>query len=194
MALSKHPNVLRVRGEWVAGSKLYIAVRFVFFSLLYFGHRLLNTTTPPRRFMTHGSLLDISRYAFPDGFPEEVIATVLKQALQGVLYLHSNSWLHRDIKAANLLVDGASLLALLPRIELTSPPLADDGTVLLADFGVSSSLFPEGTTRPEVREGVTAPALAPRKSFVGTPCWMAPEVVERREYDSKGAAASPTSS
>jgi hypothetical protein len=29
MALSKHPNVLRVRGEWIAGSKLYIAVRFM---------------------------------------------------------------------------------------------------------------------------------------------------------------------
>ncbi|GAA5852405.1 hypothetical protein JCM8547_006770 [Rhodosporidiobolus lusitaniae] len=144
MALSKHPNVLRVRGEWIAGSRLYIAVRF----------------------MTHGSLLDISRYAFPDGFPEDVVATVLTQALQGVLYLHSNGWIHRDLKAANLLVD-------------------EDGTVLLADFGVSSSLFPEGTARPEAKEGVTAPTLAPRKSFVGTPCWMAPEVVERREYDSK---------
>ncbi|GAA5840989.1 hypothetical protein JCM11251_006775 [Rhodosporidiobolus azoricus] len=143
MALSKHPNVLRVRGEWIEGSKLFIAVRY----------------------MMHGSLLDISRYAFPDGFPEDVIATVLKQALQGVLYLHQNGWIHRDIKAANLLVD-------------------DDGTVLLADFGVSSSLFPEGTTH-KAKEGVTAPTLAPRKSFVGTPCWMAPEVVERREYDSK---------
>ncbi|GAA6003731.1 hypothetical protein JCM10207_003568 [Rhodosporidiobolus poonsookiae] len=144
MALSKHPNVLRVRGEWIAGSKLFIAVRY----------------------MTHGSLLDISRYAFPDGFPEDVCATVLKQALQGVLYLHQNGWIHRDLKAANLLVD-------------------EDGTVLLADFGVSSSLFPEGAPRPETKEGVTAPALAPRKSFVGTPCWMAPEVVERRAYDSK---------
>ncbi|GAA5988203.1 hypothetical protein JCM11641_001611 [Rhodosporidiobolus odoratus] len=144
MALSKHPNVLRVRGEWIEGSRLYIAVRY----------------------MTHGSLLDISRYAFPDGFSEDVCATVLKQALQGVLYLHQNGWIHRDIKAANLLVD-------------------EDGTVLLADFGVSSSLFPEGVPRPEPKEGVTAPTLAPRKSFVGTPCWMAPEVVERREYDSK---------
>ncbi|GAA6032246.1 hypothetical protein JCM8097_007143 [Rhodosporidiobolus ruineniae] len=144
MALSKHPNVLRVRGEWIQGSKLFIAVRY----------------------MQHGSLLDISRYAYPDGFPEDVCATVLKQALQGVLYLHSNGWIHRDLKAANLLVD-------------------EDGTVLLADFGVSSSLFPEGATRPETKEGVTAQALAPRKSFVGTPCWMAPEVVERREYDSK---------
>jgi len=53
-----------------------------------------------------GSLADISRYAFPDGFDENVIATVLQQTLQGLLYLHQNGWLHRDIKAANLLVDG----------------------------------------------------------------------------------------
>ncbi|GAA6060651.1 hypothetical protein JCM10212_001207 [Sporobolomyces blumeae] len=152
MALSKHPNVLRVRGEWIAGSQLFIAVRY----------------------MTHGSLLDISRYAFPDGFDENVIATVLQQALYGLLYLHQNGWLHRDIKAANLLVD-------------------DDGTVLLADFGVSSSLFNEAgnsssTTKAGggVGEGpIDDGVFAARKSFVGTPCWMAPEVVERKSYDSK---------
>lgn len=108
MALSKHPNVLRVRGEWIqgepnrrsaapartpcsrrrstptTGSKLYIACRY----------------------MSPGSLLDISRYKEPDGFPETVVATALKQTLEGLTYLHRNGWLHRDVKAANLLVDG----------------------------------------------------------------------------------------
>ncbi|GAA5874071.1 hypothetical protein JCM16303_002680 [Sporobolomyces ruberrimus] len=151
MALSKHPNVLRVRGEWIEGSKLFIAVRY----------------------MTHGSLLDISRYAFQEGFDEPVIATVLQQALHGLLYLHQNGWLHRDIKAANLLVD-------------------DDGTVLLADFGVSSSLFQETaaatkSTRKgeEAEEEDRSSPFAARKSFVGTPCWIAPEVIERKSYDSK---------
>ncbi|GAA5933627.1 uncharacterized protein JCM15063_001365 [Sporobolomyces koalae] len=145
MALSKHPNVLRVRGEWIEGSQLFIAVRY----------------------MTHGSLLDISRYAFPDGFDENVIATTLQQALHGLVYLHQNGWMHRDLKAANLLVD-------------------DDGTVLLADFGVSSSLFQEAapSSKSAGKDDVGSP-FAARKSFVGTPCWMAPEVVERRNYDSK---------
>ncbi|KAM0786334.1 hypothetical protein ACM66B_001807 [Microbotryomycetes sp. NB124-2] len=145
MALSKHPNVLRVRGEWIQGSQLYIACRY----------------------MAAGSLLDISKYAFPDGFDENVIATVLKQALEGLKYLHQNGWLHRDVKAANLLVD-------------------DDGTVLLADFGVSSSLFQDPAASIANKESLDRNnGLVPRKSFVGTPCWMAPEVVKRKAYDSK---------
>lgn len=62
--------------------------------------------------------------------------------------------------------------------------IADDGTVLLADFGVSSSLFYD--SNPKASEIEQNPLAGGRKSFVGTPCWMAPEVVERREYDSKG--------
>lgn len=114
MALSKHPNVLRVYGSFVNGSKLYIV-------------------TP---YLSGGSCLDIMKTAFPDGFDEVSIATVLKQALEGLIYLHKNGHIHRDVKAGNLLMD-------------------DDGSVLLADFGVSSSLVENGES------GL-------RKTFVGT--------------------------
>jgi serine/threonine protein kinase len=73
MSLSKHPNVLRVRGCWVNGSKLHIATRL----------------------MSSGSMLDIMCFSFSEGFEEVVIATVLKQALEGLNYLHVNNWLHR---------------------------------------------------------------------------------------------------
>jgi serine/threonine protein kinase len=114
MALSKHPNVLRVYGSFVNGSKLYIV-------------------TP---YLSGGSCLDIMKTAFPEGFDEVSIATVLKQALEGLIYLHKNGHIHRDVKAGNLLMD-------------------DDGAVLLADFGVSSSLVENGES------GL-------RKTFVGT--------------------------
>jgi serine/threonine protein kinase len=78
-------------------------------------------------------------------------------------YLHTNGFIHRDIKAANLLID-------------------DDGTVLLGDLGVAATLHDEDHTH--VNENATpsravifdshAEAVPPRsrigkrRSFVGT--------------------------
>jgi len=103
------------------------------------------------------------QYSFPDGLTETCISTILKQALCGLQYFHDNGWLHRDVKAANLLVD-------------------EDGTVLLADFGVSSLIG--NKQKGKLNDG----SVASRKSFVGTPNWMAPEIVQQKEsYDLKGS-------
>ena len=45
--------------------------------------------------MQTGSCLDIMKYAFDDGFEEAVIATILKQALLGIDYLHKHGQIHR---------------------------------------------------------------------------------------------------
>lgn len=62
MSLSKHPNVLRVRGTWMNGHKLYIALRL----------------------MNAGSAADVMRYAWPGGMEEEVVKCILRQALEGL--------------------------------------------------------------------------------------------------------------
>lgn len=97
-----------------------------------------------------GSCLEVLRTLYPKGMPEPVICLILHQALLALDYLHRNGHLHRDVKAGNLLMD-------------------EQGTVLLADFGVSATLLDD--QRRGIRRGV-------RKTFVGTPCWMAPEVME----------------
>ena len=68
MSLSKHPNVLRVRGSWLDGHKLHIALRL----------------------MNAGSAADVMQYAWPGGMEEEVVRCILRQALEGLKQAYSS--------------------------------------------------------------------------------------------------------
>jgi serine/threonine protein kinase len=75
-------------------------------------------------------------------FPENLVALYMSQVLHGLLYLHEQGVIHRDIKGANILT-------------------TKEGLVKLADFGVATK-----------QSGLD------QSSVVGTPYWMAPEVIE----------------
>ncbi|KAJ1658288.1 hypothetical protein IWQ61_002457 [Dispira simplex] len=107
-------------------------------------------------YLPGGSCLDIIKSGFRKGLDEFSIVLILKQTLQGLDYIHRTGHIHRDVKAGNLLID-------------------EQGVVKLADFGVSSSLT---DTVGDERRGA-------RMTFVGTPCWMAPEVMEQKAYDAR---------
>lgn len=100
-------------------------------------------------YMAAGSLKELLDVVGP--FPEEAVATVLKSLCKGLDYVHKGHKLHRDIKAANIL-------------------LSEQGEVKLADFGVAGQMT--GTVRQ-------------RNTFVGSPFWMAPEVIQESLYDEK---------
>jgi serine/threonine-protein kinase OSR1/STK39 len=133
MSLIDHQNVVKAYCCFVVDQSLWVVMPF----------------------MAGGSFLHIMKAAFPDGFDEPVIATVLKESLKALEYLHRHGHIHRDVKAGNILLD------------IT-------GAVKLADFGVSACLFDTGDRQRT------------RNTFVGTPCWMAPEVMEQLHgYDFK---------
>ncbi|CAM6043937.1 unnamed protein product [Sphagnum compactum] len=133
LSLISHPNVVKAHVSFMVEQNLWVVMPY----------------------MSGGSCLHIMKAAFPDGFDEPVIATVLRECLKALEYLHRHGHIHRDVKAGNILVDG-------------------NGAVKLGDFGVSACMFDTGDRQRS------------RNTFAGTPCWMAPEVMEQLHgYDFK---------
>ncbi|KAF8627476.1 hypothetical protein AX17_006288 [Amanita inopinata Kibby_2008] len=115
-----HPNIVKYKGFVKTREYLYIILEFC----------------------ENGSLHNISKRF--GKFPENLVAVYISQVLEGLVYLHDQGVIHRDIKGANILTD-------------------KNGTVKLADFGVASN----------TATGVKDDAV------VGSPYWMAPEVIEQ---------------
>ncbi|KAH7337093.1 hypothetical protein B0J17DRAFT_718990 [Rhizoctonia solani] len=115
-----HPNIVKYKGYVKTRDCLYIILEYC----------------------ENGSLHNICKRF--GKFPENLVAVYISQVLDGLVYLHDQGVIHRDIKGANILTN-------------------KDGTVKLADFGVATT--PTGAMNDA--------------AVVGSPYWMAPEVIEQ---------------
>ncbi|KAF5749885.1 Mitogen-activated protein kinase kinase kinase 7 [Tripterygium wilfordii] len=95
-------------------------------------------------YVENGSLANIIKPNRFGPFPESLVAVYISQVLEGLVYLHEQGVIHRDIKGANILT-------------------TKEGLVKLADFGVATKL-----NEADINT----------HSVVGTPYWMAPEIIE----------------
>jgi serine/threonine protein kinase len=121
------PEVVQYQTSFMEGSTLWIVMEF----------------------LSGGSLKELVDAVGP--LPEDAVATVMRSLTRGLRYVHSSRKVHRDIKAANVL-------------------LSSTGAVKLADFGVA---------------GQMTATIRQRNTFVGSPFWMAPEVIEESAYNEK---------
>ncbi|KAI4263262.1 MAG: hypothetical protein L6R42_001588 [Xanthoria sp. 1 TBL-2021] len=92
---------------------------------------------------------------------EPLIRNFVRQILTGLSYLHGKDIIHRDIKGANVLVDGK-------------------GNIKISDFGISKRVEASALLAPSKNGGHLH-----RPSLQGSVFWMAPEVVKQTSYTRK---------
>ncbi|KAI8611561.1 kinase-like domain-containing protein [Chytriomyces sp. MP71] len=72
-----------------------------YFTSFIENERLWSVTLP----VATGSCRGIMKDHFPNGFDEAVVATILREVLNAVIYLHENHMIHNDLRADNILLD-----------------------------------------------------------------------------------------
>ena len=126
MQMLIHKNIIDLYGSILNDNKLWVIIQY----------------------FECGSVRSILNKQFPGGFPEPIVGYILGEVLCGLKYLHLQHYLHRDIKAANILVNSV-------------------GKIVLCDLGITATLMGHGKL------------LSSRKTFAGSVCWMAPEVMDQ---------------
>lgn len=134
-----------------------------------------------------GELFD--RIRSDNGVEESVARGYFTQLLSGVLYCHQLGIVHRDLKPENLLLSEADVLKIADFglsahfIAAVSGSAQDDSSLLLSRNGFQAEMDQDSG-------GVMTPARFRRlNSIVGSPHYVAPEVLQNARYGYEGRKA-----
>lgn len=118
-----HPNIVEMFDSYLVNDELWVVMEF----------------------LEGGALTDIVTHSRMD---EEQIATVCKQCLKALAYLHSQGVIHRDIKSDSIL-------------------LAPDGRVKLSDFGFCAQVRLLFTVSADMKISISGISRTPQTKIPG---------------------------
>ncbi|KAG8985286.1 hypothetical protein FRB90_004836, partial [Tulasnella sp. 427] len=119
-------NITEYYGSWLEGPRVWIVMDFA----------------------SGGSVRTLMKATKTGAIEERHVVVIVRELLVALSFLHKSGVIHRDIKAANVLITA-------------------ECRVILCDFGVSALL---------------ATQHSKRATTVGTPYWMAPEVISETSF------------
>ena len=120
-------------------------------------------------YMEGGTLTDIVTTSL---MTEGQIAAVSREITQGLEHLHGQGIIHRDIKSSHVLLSLSGDIKIGMYHEVT--------LVIQSLTRFVSDVVDFGSCAP-----VSDPTHAKRTTMIGTPYWMAPEIIIRKEYGPK---------
>jgi B-Raf proto-oncogene serine/threonine-protein kinase len=153
--------------------------------VLFFGSGVLksrNCSFMVTEFLAGGDLMEfigtaVTSNDYEGAYPWETRVRSAMDIAEGMEYLHSRDWIHRDLKSANILRD-------------------EMGRCKIADFGLSKSFSGRSNSWSGLGTTCPGPAIslsAPQKrsmdtkmemtAFAGSGPWMAPELITSRMSD-----------
>lgn len=162
---SKHKNIVNFLDSYLHNIDLWVVMEYME------GGSLTDVVT--FNIMSEGQIAAVCReVSFPGPYyplPHNTNQDSSLQTLNGLQHLHSKGVIHRDIKSDNIL-------------------LSLEGNIKLSKFQPSSVFHPTCMLTRLADFGFCAQindSQNKRNTMVGTPYWMAPEVVTRKEYGRK---------
>ena len=138
----RHPNILPYLKCFVENERLWIV-------------------TLPMRL---GSVRNILNKEYQKGLPEAVVATILREILKGIEYLHTQDTCHNDIRSENIWMDNTGEVCItgmhhmrkstydfVGEIEWAAPEILDQHTL----HGTPADIYAFGATAVEMAFGKT---------------------------------------